>query len=113
MAGNGPERGETVNNTAALREPRSRLRTSIHIFFVSAVLTAGGMFVFKLYSFLMTVQKDELAGFATDPIITYFFVALGFLLLLAWAFLSGQFRDLERPKYEMLERVYEQERQGL
>lgn len=98
-----------------VRKPQemSRVRVFIHIFFISAVLLAGCMFTFKLYSFLRTVKKDELAGFAGDPILTYFFVALGFLLLLAWAFLSGQFRDLERPKHELIERVYEQERLGL
>ena len=36
--------------------------------------------------------------------------SMGFLFLLAWAFLTGQFKDIERPKYEMLERFAEQER---
>jgi nitrogen fixation-related uncharacterized protein len=68
------------------------------------------MFVYKLFSFLRTIKRDELAGFAFDPIMTYAFVAMGFLFLLAWAFLTGQFTDVERPKYEMLERFHEQER---
>ena len=35
---------------------------------------------------------------------------MGFLFLLGWAYLSGQFRDVERAKYEMLERFDAQER---
>ena len=82
----------------------------VHLFFVTAALSAGGMFVFKLFSFMKTIKRDEMAGFAFDPIITYGFVAMGFLFLLAWAYMTGQFRDIERTKHEMLERFYEQER---
>ena len=32
--------------------------------------------------------------------------------LLAWAFLTGQFRDIEKAKFEMLERCEEQDRSG-
>jgi nitrogen fixation-related uncharacterized protein len=60
---------------------------------------------------LKTIKKDELAGFAFDPIMVYAFVAIGFLCMLAWAYLTGQFRDIERPKYELFERFDEQERQ--
>lgn len=88
----------------------SRARRGLHVFFILAVTIAGCMFCFKLFSFLRTIKRDELAGFAFDPILTYGLVAMGFLCLLAWAYLSGQFRDIERPKYEMFERFAEQER---
>lgn len=81
----------------------------LHVFFVVVSLLAGCMFVFKLFEFLRTIERDELAGFAYDPIIVYGLVAMGFLLLLGWAYLSGQFRDIERPKYELFERLAEQE----
>ena len=68
------------------------------------------MFTYKLFAFLTTIRRDELAGFAFDPIVIYAVVAIGFLFMLGWAFLSGQFKDVERPKYEMLERFAEQER---
>ena len=58
----------------------------------------------------MTIKRDELAGFAFDPIIVYGLVAMGFLCMLAWAYLTGQFRDVERPKYDMLEEFEAQER---
>ena len=82
----------------------------VHIFFVVATLIGGGMFFFKVYSFMRTIKKDELAGFAFDPIMIYAFVAIGFLFMLVWAYISGQFKDVERPKYEMLEKFEEQTR---
>lgn len=84
-------------------------RRSIHAFFVTACLAAGAMFTFKLHEFLRTIKRDELVGFAHDPILVYAFVAIGFLCLLAWAFMTGQFRGIERTKVEMLERVASQE----
>lgn len=94
---------------ASKREGPVRWRL-VHVFFSLACLTAGCMFVYKLFAFLTTIKRDELAGFAFDPLIVYGFVAIGFLFLLGWAVLTGQFRDLERAKYEMLERFDEQER---
>ena len=79
-------------------------------FFCLAVTIAGCMFTYKLFAFLKTIRRDELAGFAFDPIVIYGVVTVGFLFLLSWAFLTGQFRDIERPKVEMLERFEEQER---
>lgn len=92
------------------RTDRSGSFTALHVFFVLAVTVAGCMFTYKLFSFLQTIRRDELAGFAYDPIMVYGFVALGFLFLLGWAFLTGQFRDVERPKHDMLERFDAQER---
>jgi len=85
----------------------------VHVFFGLACISAGGMFVFKLFSFLTTIKRDELAGFAFDPIVIYGLVAMGFLFLLGWAAMTGQFRDLEKAKYEMIERFDAQERAEL
>ena len=90
------------------RDPRS-VRRVVLCFFVLAVTTAGCMFTYKLFAFMQTIKRDELAGFAFDPIIVYALVAMGFLCLLAWAFLTGQLRDVERIKHEMLERFRQQE----
>lgn len=89
---------------------RRTQRLVIHAFFVLACTVGGAMFIFKLHEFLLTIKRDELVGFAVDPILVYAFVAIGFLMLLAWAFLTGQFRDIESTKYEMLERIERQER---
>ena len=93
-------------------QPRDGKRTlrNVHIFFITAVTIAGCMFTFKLFSFLMTIKKDELAGFAYDPILVYGLVSMGFLFLLTWAWLSGQFRNIESVKGEMFVRFEEQER---
>lgn len=87
----------------------ARRRVWVLGFFVVAVTAAGLQFVRKLFAFLSTIRKDELAGFAFDPVLIYAVVTAGFLCLLVWAFLTGQFRDVEKPKYEMLERFEEQE----
>ena len=68
----------------------------IHVFFSFACLAAGCMFVYKLFAFLTTIKRDELAGFAFDPLIVYGLVAAGFLFLLGWAAMTGQFRDIEK-----------------
>jgi len=96
--------------SATQRTPGVGPKRVIHVFFVMAVTAAGCMFTFKIFSFLRTIKKDELAGFAFDPIIVYALVAMGFLCLLAWAYLTGQFRDVERAKFDMLQRFDEQER---
>jgi nitrogen fixation-related uncharacterized protein len=91
-------------------DPPLRRWRAVHVFFATACTVAGCMFFYKLHEFLRTIKRDELAGFAFDPILIYGFVAMGFFLLLLWAFFSGQFRDIERTKLEMLERVAAQER---
>ena len=93
-----------------MTKPMDRVFTPLHVFFVLFVLAAGSLFVYKLFAFLSTIKRDELAGFAFDPIIVYAFVAMGFLMLLLWAWMTGQFRDIERPKHDMLKRFEEQER---
>lgn len=98
-----------MSKTPAAAQDR-RTRTRILGFFALACTTAGCMFVFKLHEFLRTIKRDELVGFAFDPITIYGFVAGGFMLLLCWAFFSGQFRDVERAKYELFERFDRQER---
>ena len=46
------------------------------------------------------------------PVTIYFVVAAGWLCLLCWSFVSGQFKDVEEPKYEMLRLEEEYERRG-
>jgi nitrogen fixation-related uncharacterized protein len=94
----------------AREDERSLARSGVHVFFVLAVTAAGCMFCYKLTAFLKTIRRDELAGFAFDPIVIYGVVAMGFLCLLAWAYLSGQFRDVEQAKHDMLAECERQER---
>lgn len=90
---------------------KERVFTPLHLFFLLFILVAGGMFCYKLFAFMKTIKNDELAGFAFDPIVQYGFVAMGFGCLLYWAYLTGQFKNVEQPKYDMLERFESQVRE--
>lgn len=61
-------------------------------------------FVMK-FGELMTLSQgtNEDGGFAITPVINYLLASLGFFFLLSWAAVNGMFRDLEHPKYLMLE----------
>ncbi|MCE9590828.1 MAG: cbb3-type cytochrome oxidase assembly protein [Planctomycetes bacterium] len=69
------------------------------------VVIAGSAFVCKLIEFIYTATThggQALASFLI-PVLNYLMVAAGFLLLFIWAYLTGQFRDVENPKYRMLD----------
>lgn len=72
-------------------------------FGVIMVLIAGGGFIFKLIEFLTAFNSGEPFQFSIIPVMTYLIVAAGFGCLFMWAYLAGQFKDIEGPKYRMLE----------
>lgn len=76
------------------------------------VLAAGVAFVYKIAEFMFTLNSSEVQGFADVPVTVYFVVAGGWMALLVWAYLSGQFTDVERVKLAMLEKEAEYERRG-
>jgi hypothetical protein len=57
----------------------------------------------KFLEFVALYRGDVDGAFAISPILNYLLASLGFLLLFAWAALGGMFRDIEQPKYTMLE----------
>lgn len=66
----------------------------------------------KLYELVVVWQGDPEGAFAVAPIVNYLLASAGFLLLFGWGALNGMFRDIEMPKYTMLEnerRLDEQE----
>ena len=77
----------------------------------SGTVIAGFTFAFKIVEFIWTLDSPEAPGFAVVPVVTYFIVAAGYALLFAWAYLSGQFANMERPKTAFLEREEELDRQ--
>lgn len=82
-----------------------RARTFLWVFSTILVITAGTAFLFKLIEFFYTATttgSDALASFLI-PVLTYLTVAAGFGCLFAWAFVRGHYRDVEGPKYRMLE----------
>jgi len=68
------------------------------------LLAAGSGFVFKLTEFIKVAQNKEAESFAIVPVVTYFCVTGGFICLFIWNYLRGGFNNVERPKYDMLER---------
>jgi len=57
----------------------------------------------KLWEFIRTLNSDQEAGYTIIPISNYFLVAGGMACLFGWAIYNGMFRDIEAPKYDMLE----------
>ncbi|HGY92985.1 MAG TPA: hypothetical protein ENK43_17615 [Planctomycetes bacterium] len=75
------------------------------------VVCSGAAFVFKLYEFFADLTNREGLHFAGAHLLTYVLVAGGFALLLIYGFMKGQFTDIEKPKFEMLEKEIEYDRQ--
>ena len=95
--------------------PSPRARRFLWVFSVTMVAIAGSAFVFKLVEFITTATTggpDALGSFLI-PVLNYLLVAAGFFCLFLWAYFTGQFRDLEAPKYRMLEMQDEIDRMEL
>ncbi len=95
------------DNRPAMSSPEGRSRTKTWVIWVVAMailIPAGLGFVDKLVQFFRTVQSDSEGAFAIMPILNYLIIAAGMVCLLVWAIAHGMFRDVEGPKYTMLER---------
>lgn len=77
------------------------------------VLCAGLGFAYKLLEFSREALESETASFAVVPLVVYALMALGFASLFIWAALRGQFRDVEGPKYRLLEEEERHDRAGI
>lgn len=88
--------------------PRTTLtrsqRITLWAFTILLLIPAGYGFVVKIIQFLVTLGSGGEGSFTILPLTTYFLVALGMLCLLLWGTLNGMFRNIEKPKYTMLER---------
>jgi hypothetical protein len=65
-------------------------------------------FAMKFREFL-ALWNDEDGAFTVVPVVNYLLATAGFFLLLCWATLHGMFRNIERPKYDMLRQEQELE----
>jgi hypothetical protein len=74
-----------------------------------SVGAAGITFLFKLYEFVAASTTGILPGIVTATVLPYFFISGGFLLLAAWAWAGGHYKNIEEPKRDMLlqEQEYE------
>jgi hypothetical protein len=57
----------------------------------------------KFWEFLVLAGMGDEGSFTLMPIMNYLLASLGFLFLFLWAMLHGMFRNIEQPKYTMLE----------
>ena len=90
-----------------------RTRTIIlFAMFIGVMVVAGGAFVMKMLDFIMTMSGDEVAGFGAVAVSTYLMGMAPLVLLMLWAVTTGRFRDVEAPKFRMLELDREIERGG-
>jgi nitrogen fixation-related uncharacterized protein len=100
-----PPQNPTTDCPAPSPTVPRRTRVFLWVFSIAMILTAGSAFIFKLCEFYFTATthgSQALASFLI-PVLNYLIVALGFACLFLWAYFSGQFRDIEAPKYRMLE----------
>jgi uncharacterized membrane protein len=71
------------------------------VFAVVILLPALYGFATKFREMLLLVGDAD-GAFTVVPILNYLLVSAGFLLLFAWAIMHGMFRDIEKPKQDML-----------
>lgn len=72
-------------------------------FLITTIALAGIGFIFKFVEFVVSWAKSDGVDFALVPIATYLAVAAGYMCLFVWAWRRGMFKDIEAPKYRMLE----------
>jgi len=60
-------------------------------------------FANKFREFILLYRGDVDGVFAITPIVNYLLASLGFFCLFFWAIYQGMFRDIEAPKFTMLE----------
>jgi hypothetical protein len=85
----------------APRKSRSRVWSVVAVvFFLGPAMFGFGT---KFYELVRVFQGDAAGAFAVTPIVNYLLAGCGFVLLFGWAAKNGMFRDIEQPKYQLLE----------
>lgn len=85
------------------RRVAQRVPLWVFVFSVLTIALSGGGFIFKLVEFVRAYGVGGEVDFAIVPLACYLSVAAGYLFIFLWAFSRGMFRDVERPKFRMLE----------
>ena len=97
---------KSVQPEATMREGTSKTtRLFLWIFSIVMIVTAGTAFGMKLIDFYITATREGTAALGSFliPVMNYLCIAAGFAALFVWAYSRGQFRNVEEPKYRMLE----------
>lgn len=88
-----------------MNTPKQSRAKAIVIGVIAVVILVPSAFGFitKLVEFYYTFKTEKGGGFAIFPIMNYLLITAGFACLLGWATFNGMFRNIEKPKYDMLE----------
>ena len=97
---------------SSTRKDRSVAWTITIVFGVLILIPSMLGFVMKFGELMALTGDSGDGGFAITPVINYLLASLGFFFLLLWAAVNGMFRDLEQPKYLMLENERELDAHG-
>lgn len=81
---------------------RSQVITTI-LFAVVILVPSFLGFANKFREFLQIYRGEVDGVFAITPIVNYLLASLGFFFLFCWAISHGMFRDIEQPKFTMLD----------
>src|SRR4051812_6129349 len=84
------------------RTTRAQMITTIGFALLILVPSMLG-FANKFREFILLYRGDVDGVFAITPIMNYLLASLGFFCLFFWAIYQGMFRDIEAPKFTMLE----------
>lgn len=98
-----PEDASQPAVVTPVRQNRSMAWTVTVVFGVLILIPSLLGFVMKFGELVALTEGADDGGFAITPVINYLLASAGFFFLLLWAAVNGMFRDLERPKYLMLE----------
>lgn len=94
-----------------VRQRDSRSKKAFLICFTLGIMIPGAYgFIEKLLAFVKSSQSGPIGRIAIIPVLNYLIVTMGFGCLLIWAIAHGMFRDIEEPKYRMLEQEEELDR---
>ena len=88
----------------------NRKKIGLIVFCSAVLIVSATAFIYKLTEFSMTIVRDGLEGFGIVAVSVYLVGLVGLLLLNLWAWSKGYFRNLEAPKFRMLEMEAEYER---
>ena len=84
----------------------------VFVFSIAVMVIAGTAFIYKMTEFAMTIVKDDIEGFGAVAVATYLIGMLPIVFVTLWAAFAGKFRDIERPKFRLLELDRQIERGG-
>lgn len=68
------------------------------------LIPSGYGFIGKFVELIRLARGQPDGAFAVAPVANYLLASLGFFCLLLWATMHGMFRNIEQPKYDMLQR---------